>query len=109
MAYHSFLIVYHIVGRNVLGSIGSYSEERTLLTLMALVSDTIFHWYIVSGLPLDVFNISNKLLKWTCNCGETHIVCRFRIKSTDDTCLGEVTRLIPILVLASHLCCRPPS
>ena len=37
------------------------------------------------------------------DCRETNPICRFRIKSTDDLCIGEGTMLIRSLFLDSHL------
>ena len=92
-----------------LGSTHSPSEVRMLLNFTDLRPDMSFHWENAEGLTLESLPVSNKLSNRMWNCGETHHVCRLRIKATDYVCLGEGTRLIPSLALSYHLGFHPPA
>jgi len=43
------------------------------------------------------------------NCGDTRPVFRFRISATEEACLGDGPKLMPILVLSIHFLAFFPS
>ena len=86
----------------------SLYEVRWILTLSALIPHMSCHCESVGKLPLDDLTFSKKFSKWMCNSEETNPLLRFSIKATYDVCLGEGSRLIPIISLDSHLGCSPP-
>ena len=108
LAYHSYPLFSSLVRINRSICIQSPSEERKLLTLLALRNDTSFHLENVGGLPLDGVIFSKKSSNWMWNLGETNPVCTFSIKSMDIVCLSDGPRLIPSLDLASHFGFCPP-
>ena len=74
-----------------------------MLNSLAISPDMSFLWKNVRSFMFDGLILLKKSSNKMWNYGENNPVCRIRIKSTDDACLGEGPRLIPSLSLDSNL------